>query len=296
MRPRNRIDYSASIDRAPLRFPEGVRLVVWPIVNIENWDIDGPMPRTVLPPPMGGSLLPDLPNWAWQEYGMRVGFWRFLEAFSSRGIRPTLSINGSVCEVYPRVAGAARDAGWEFMGHSHVQRPMHLVEDQRAAIRQTVEVITAFTGKRPRGWLGPGLTETFDTPDYLAAEGFEYVADWVLDDLPQTIRTTSGPLVTLPYSVELNDIPMMMVQHHPARELYDRTMDQFNRLYLEAEHGARIMGIAVHPYISGVPHRIGYLERALDAMASQPGVAFWNGEEILDWYRATPEGAAATAR
>ncbi|MEX2447020.1 MAG: polysaccharide deacetylase family protein [Dehalococcoidia bacterium] len=292
MRPRDRLDYSAMVDRPPLRFPDGVRLVVWPIVNIENWDIDGPMPRTVLPPPGGGGLVPDLPNWAWQEYGMRVGFWRFLDAFSSRGIRPTLSINGSVCEVYPRVSQAAHEAGWEFMGHSYIQKPMHLVDDQPAAIQQTIDAIQRITGKRPRGWLGPGLTETLDTVDHLAAAGFEYVADWVMDDQPQQIRTASGgTMVTLPYSVELNDIPMMMVQHHPARELYDRTMDQFARLYAEAESGARVMAIAVHPYISGVPHRIAYLERALDALAEQPGVVFWNGEQLLDWYLETRAGA-----
>jgi allantoinase len=283
MKPRERIDYSAMIDREPLRLPDGARLVVWPIVNVENWDIDGPMPRTVLPPPMGGSLLPDLPNWAWQEYGMRVGFWRLLEALSSRDIRATLSINGSVCDVYPRLATAAHEAGWEFMAHSQVQRPMHLVEDQRAAIRESVESIMRITGTHPRGWLGPGLTETFDTPDYLAAEGFEYIADWVLDDQPQEIRTT--PLVTLPYSVELNDIPMMMVQHHSARELFDRSMAQFDRLYAEGQHSARIMGIAVHPYITGVPHRIGYFEQLLDAIRQQPGVLFWTGDQILDWYR-----------
>ncbi len=94
MRPRDRLDYSAIVDRAPLVLPDGARLVVWPIVNIENWDIDGPMPRTVLPPPMGGTLIPDLPNWAWQEYGMRVGFWRFIEVFGSRGIRATRIAHG----------------------------------------------------------------------------------------------------------------------------------------------------------------------------------------------------------
>ncbi len=285
MRPRERIDYSAIVDREPLRLPDGARLIVWPIVNVENWDIDGPMPRTVLPPPMGGALLPDLPNWAWQEYGMRVGFWRLLEALQSRDIRGTLSVNGSVCDVYPRLATAAHEAGWDFMAHSQIQRPMHLLDDQRAAIRESIDSITRITGRRPRGWLGPGLTETLDTPDHLAAEGFEYVADWVLDDQPQEIRPTSGPLVTLPYSVELNDIPMMMVQHHAARELYDRTMDQFTRLYAEGEQSARVMSIAVHPYITGVPHRIGYFEQLLDAIKQYPGVLFWTGEQILDWYR-----------
>ncbi len=285
MKPRERIEYSAIVDRAPLKLPDGARLVVWPIVNIENWDIDGPMPRTVLPPPGGGSLIPDLPNWAWQEYGMRVGFWRLFEALDRHGIRATLSINGSVCDVYPRVAGAARDAGWEFMAHSHIQKPMHLLDDERAAIRATIETIEKFTGKLPRGWLGPGLTETFETADFLAEAGIEYVADWVLDDQPCQLKTGHGTLYTIPYTVELNDISIMMVQYHKAAELFDRTMDQFERLYAEGEHTARIMAIAVHPYISGVPHRISYFEKIFDTLSQKPGVLFWTGDQILDWYK-----------
>jgi peptidoglycan/xylan/chitin deacetylase (PgdA/CDA1 family) len=285
MKPRERIEYSAIVDRAPLKLPDGSRIVVWPIVNIENWDIEGPMPRTVLPPPGGGNLVPDLPNWAWQEYGMRVGFWRIFEALGRHNIRATLSINGSVCEIYPRVAGAARDAGWEFMGHSYIQKPMHLLDDQLAAIRKSIDVIERFTGKKPRGWLGPGLTETFETPDLLAEAGIEYVADWVFDDQPCQLKTRHGPLYTMPYTVELNDIALMLIQYHKAVELYDRTMDQFERLYAEGEHTARIMAIAVHPYITGVPHRIGYFEKILDTLSQKPGVLFWTGDEILDWYK-----------
>ncbi len=108
------------------------------------------------------------------------------------------------------------DAGWEFMGHGVVQGAMHLLPDQRKAIRQAVELLEKFTGKKPKGWLGPGLTETWETLDYLRAEGIEYVSDWVNDDQPYEIRTQSGPLVSVPYSLELNDIPMMVVQHHTS--------------------------------------------------------------------------------
>ena len=285
MKPRERIGYSAIVDRAPLKLPDGARLVVWPIVNVENWDIDGPMPRTVLPPPGGGSAIPDLPNWAWQEYGMRVGFWRLKAALDRFGIKATLSINGSVCLEYPRLAQAAHDAGWEFLAHSFNQKPMNLLDDQRAAIRQTIDTIEKFTGKKPRGWLGPGLTETFETPDLLAEEGIEYVGDWAHDDQPCELKTTAGTLYTIPYTVELNDIPMMMIQHHRASELFDRAMDQFERLYAEGEDSARVMAIAVHPYITGVPHRIKYYEKIFETLAGKPGVLFWTGEQILDWYK-----------
>ena len=286
MEPRERIEYSAIVDRDPLKLPDGARLVVWPIVNVENWEIQNPMPRTVLPPPGGTAVVPDLPNWAWHEYGMRVGFWRLKAALDRFDIQATLSINASVCEVCPRLAGAARDAGWEFMAHSFVQTPMGRLEDQRRAIRKTIATIEAFTGRKPRGWLGPGLTETLETPDILAEEGIEYVADWVLDDQPCELRTTAGTLHTIPYTVELNDIPMMMVQHHKASELLDRAMDQFERLYAEGAESARVMAIAVHPYITGVPHRIGYYETILERLSGRPGVLFWTGEQILDWYKA----------
>lgn len=287
MKPSERIEYSAVVDRAPLKLPNGARVVVWPIINVENWEIEQPMARTVLSPPGGNAVVPDLPNWAWHEYGMRVGFWRLKAALDRFDVKATLSINASVCEHCPRLAGAARDAGWEFMAHGFVQTPMGRLEDQRAAIRETIATIERFTGRRPRGWLGPGLTETLETPDILAEEGIEYVADWVLDDQPCELRTRAGTLYTIPYTVELNDIPMMMIQHHKASELLDRTMDQFERLYAEGAENARVMAIAVHPYITGVPHRIAYYEEILERLAGRPGVVFWTGEQILDWYKAT---------
>ena len=162
--PRERVPYSAIVDRPKLTLPGNARLAVWVIVNVENWEIRRPMPRMVLPPPLGVPLLPDLPNWAWHEYGMRVGFWRFLECLTHRKIVPTLALNGSVCQQYPRVCEAALAAGWEFMGHGFVQLPMHNLEDQRGAIRRTIEAITTFTGRPPRGWESPGLTENFSIP------------------------------------------------------------------------------------------------------------------------------------
>ena len=285
-RPRDRIDYSAIPDREPLELPDAKRVAVWVIVNIENWDIEKPMPRTVLSPPGNQVHVPDIPNWSWQEYGMRVGFWRLHEALVSRGIPVTMSVNGSVCVQYPRIAGAARDAGWEFLGHAYRQRPTHLIEDQREDIRQTIEAIRDFTGRAPRGWMGPGLTETFETPDHLAEAGIEYVADYPMDDQPFEIRTRHGPLTSIPYTVELNDIPMMLIQHHKAAELHDRCMDSFERLDREGERNARVMAIAVHPYISGTSFRIKYFEKVLDEVSNADGAVMWTGGQILDWYRA----------
>jgi allantoinase len=286
MLPRERVPYSAIVDRPPLKLPDGARMVVWTIVNVEDWGIERPMPRMVLPPPMGQPLLPDLPNWAWHEYGMRVGFWRLYDCMRKYGITPTLAINGLVCKTYPRVAQAAKDAGWEFMGHGYIQSPMHKVEDQRAAIRETVVAIREFTGRAPRGWESPGLTETYETIDLLAEEGIEYVANWVLDDQPAYVRTRKGPVVSVPYTVETNDIPMMLIQQHGSEELLRRGIDHFDRLYAESAAITRVMAISVHPYITGVPHRIGYLERLYEHIRARRDVLLWPGERILDWYRA----------
>ena len=287
MIPAKRLRYSAIVDRPPLTLPDKARVVVWPVVNVEVWDIGRPMPRQVLPPPTGATLLPDVPHWGWHEYGMRVGFWRLKAVLDELKIVPSLSVNARVCLDYPRVAKAARDSGWEFMGHSYDQRPTHTEPDPAGMIRHSVKVIREFTGKRPVGWMGPGLTETLDTPELLAAAGIRYIADWVIDDEPCVIRTRGGKLITLPYSLELNDIAMMVVQHHPAKEFVTRTMDYFERVYREGRDRAKIMAIAVHPYISGVPHRIKYFEAVLRRLRKQKGVLFWNGAQILDWYLKT---------
>ena len=284
--PRDRCDYSAIVDRPPLKLPGGARIVVWTIVNLEVWDIGRPMARQVLPAPTGQPLLPDVPNWSWHEYGMRVGVWRFFDLYRRLGIQPSLSINARVCEDYPRVAQEAKDLGWEFMGHSYEQGPIHKEPDQRAMIHRSLDILEKFTGKRPVGWLGPGLTQTLDTPELLAEAGIKYIGDWVYDDEPTVIRTAKGPLVTLPYTVELNDIPMMIVQHHDSDHLLKRSMEMFDRLYEEGGQRAKFMAIAIHPYISGQPFRIRYLEQIYEYVNRLPGVLHWNGAQILDWYLA----------
>jgi peptidoglycan/xylan/chitin deacetylase (PgdA/CDA1 family) len=255
-------------------------MLVWIIVNVEHWSIERAMPRTVLSPPMGQPLLPDLPNWAWHEYGMRVGFWRFFEALGKRGIKPTLAINGIVCQSYPRIAMAAHEAGWEFMGHGFVQGPMHKVDDQSLSIAQTIDAIGSVTGSAPLGWESPGLTETDETLDALSAAGIRYVADWVLDDQPVWLQAKPNPVLSVPYTVEINDIPMMLLQAHTAEEFYRRGEAQLDRLWLDSAKQTRVMSISIHPYIMGVPHRISQLERLLDTVLAKPEVHICTGAEI----------------
>ena len=193
MIPSQRAEYSAIVDRPPLKLPNNARVIFWTIVNYEVWDISQPMARQVIPAPTGQVLLPDVPNWSWHEYGMRVGAWRFFELYERLGIKPTLAANARICEDYPRVAEQAKHAGWEFMGHAYEQGPIHKSADQAAMINRSMDVIEKFTGTRPVGWLGPGLTQTLETPELLAKAGVKYIGDWVYDDEPTVIKTDERP-------------------------------------------------------------------------------------------------------
>ena len=284
MKPSERLSFSAISQRPRLELPGGARLAVWIIVNIEEWNIDETMPRTVLTPPAGGSPVPDIPNWAWHEYGNRVGFWRMLKLFDQFDVPGVLAINGSAIETYAPIAQAALDRNWEFIGHGFSQKNMQKVADETLDIRKTTEAIQSFTGKKPRGWLGPGLTETWDTPDILQENGYDYVCDWVLDDQPTVLKTRGGEIVNIPYTQECNDVAMMLIQHHKASEYRDRALDQFEQLHEDSRDGARVMALVLHPYIMGAPHRLKYFKQVLETIRHKEGVVFWTGEQILDWH------------
>jgi peptidoglycan/xylan/chitin deacetylase (PgdA/CDA1 family) len=286
--PTERIDYDPIEGRAPLQLPGGAAVSVWVIVNVEEWSDTEPMPRTVLTPPAGGVPSPDVPNWAWHEYGNRVGFWRMLRVLDRHQIPVALAVNGSAIAAYPQIAAAANAREWEFVGHGFTQKNMQKVEDERLDIRRTADAIEAATGRRPRGWLGPGLTETWETPDLLVEEGYEYVCDWVLDDQPTVLRTRTRPIVNVPYTQECNDVAMMLIQHHAADEYRQRAVDQFDQLLADAraDGSGRVMALVVHPYIMGAPHRLKYLDQALEHIRSHPEARFCTGEQILDSYTA----------
>jgi len=284
MLPTERISYSPINSRPPLKLPGGARMVVWTIVNVEEWDINQPMPRTVLTPPAGGSPMPDIPNWAWHEYGNRVGFWRMLEVLDRLEIKAALAINGSAIGAYPDIAEAARTRGWEFMGHGYTQTNMQKVANESEDIAKTTLAIKTCTGKAPRGWLGPGLTETWNTPDLLVEHGYDYVCDWVLDDEPVVLKTKTRPILNVPYTQECNDVAMMLIQHHQGIEYFQRASDQFDQLYEDSKDSARVMALVVHPYIMGVPHRLKYYRMILEKIKAKGDVLFRTGGQIADWY------------
>jgi peptidoglycan/xylan/chitin deacetylase (PgdA/CDA1 family) len=282
--PNERLGYSPIAHRKALTLPNQARCVVWVIVNVEEWNPLETMPRAVLTPPAGGSPTPDIPNWAWHEYGNRVGFWRIVEVLDQLGLPAALAINGSAITAYEPISRAALDRKWEFMGHGFTQKNMQKVANEREDIVKTRQAIVNFTGQPPRGWLGPGLTETWETPDILIEEGYDYVCDWVLDDQPAWLKTRTRPILNVPYTQECNDVAMMLIQHHVAAEYRNRAIDQFNQIYQDAAGSARVMALVVHPYIMGAPHRIRYFREALEHIRKHPDVLFWTGEQIHDWF------------
>ena len=279
-----RIAYALADERAKLAPPGGKPLIVHVVVNVEVWPFDQPMPRGILSPPHGASAVPDVPNWSWAEYGLRTGMPRLFR--SLRGLPVTCAINSKIIDVYPRLAARILEAGWEWMGHGVIQRSVKVVDDERAMIAEAARAIAAFTGSKVRGWLGPGLQETFDTPDILKELGFDYLCEWCLDDAPSWMTTRHGPLVSIPYGLETNDSVIYAQERHPTSEMFERldlTLDCYLR---EASAGPRILNIPLHPHLAGVPHRIGRLEKFLAALRARPEVVFMNGAAIADWFAA----------
>ena len=285
LRPTDRVDYVPITERPRLPLPDGARIVVWPCINVEHWVIDEPMPRTIVNPPGGAAKsVPDIPNWAWHEYGQRVGFWRLKRIFDDFHVAGSLVLNASVCDEYPQIVDACVRSGWDMVGHGYVQKALPAIPDQREMIHRTYTRILEHTGKPPRGWLSPALAETHDTVDWLHEAGFEYVADWVLDDQPVDLRTKHGVLVSLPYTQELNDVAMILSQGHRAAEYADRTIDQFEQLLADSEEATRVLCFTMHPYLMGAPHRARHVRRIFEHVANRSDVVIWTGEQILEWY------------
>jgi len=295
MMPHERLPFSGIDERPPLRFPKGIRTVVWPVLALEVWDISRPMARMIIPPPQGQPMLPDHPNWSWHEYGMRVGFWRIRRLFDKLSVRPTVTLNARCCETYPSVVKACLDSGWELNAHSYDQQPMHKLADQRETIFRSLDIIEKFSGTRPRGWFGPGLTQDFTTLDHLREAGLEYFGDWVLDDEPVNVKTAHGTIVALPYNFELHDIVAMALQGHSSEETFTRATKYFDCIHGEAADRAKIMSMAHHNYLSGSPHRIADVARTYEYMLGKEGVVTWDGSQILDWFKRQNAAGGRTA-
>jgi hypothetical protein len=278
-----RVPFRMSTERRPLPAPNGKPLIVHLVVPVEDWRFDQPMPRTILTPPHGQAHVPDVPNWSWAEYGMRTGMPRLLKALGERGLKADACVNAGIIETYPQVAEAILKAGWEFQGHGVSQRAM-TAENEAEVIEQSCELIARFAGYRPRGWIGPGLRETFDTPDHLRAAGIDYVCDWVIDDTPCAMRTRHGPMTVVPYTLELNDSVIYAVEKHSSPEQYERLRHTVEALEPELAEGPRVVTLSLHHHLSGVLHRIGFVRKSLDLLLARPDTIFMTGAEICDWF------------
>lgn len=294
MWPNPRIPYRMASDRKRLEPLKGRPLMVNPVVAIEYWPFDRPMPRGILPAPHGRpSEPPDVANYSWVEYGMRCGLPRLFDALGRRGIKASAWMNAQCADVYPSAAECAARLGWDFVGHSWFQRSLKEVDDEEVEVRRSLVRLEQLTAKKVRGWFGAGGGETSKTPEVLKRCGVEFTHDWLLDDLPCWMTTAEGPLLCLPYTWEINDVPMWAVQGQSSDELLKRLEATLAVLERELEQNPRVLSIGLHPHIAGVPHRVYYLEKALDILQRRSDTIFVTSSEIADWFIAADKTGLA---
>jgi allantoinase len=279
-----RVPFQAANDRTPLAPPDGKPLIVHVVMNIEHWPFEQPMPRSLIQKPHGKSAGPDVSNYCWAEYGLRCGLPRMIEAFAARELPVTAAINSSIIDAYPTLAATVRDASWAFMGHGVIQRSLEHEDDEVAVIAAALHAVSTFTGQPVRSWLGPGFGETDDTPEHLAAAGIEFLFDWCLDDLPSWLRTTHGPILAMPYALELNDVTLFALEKQSSPDYLERFTDTVRILEPELARQPRVLTIALHPHIMGVPHRLDYLLRTIDMLQARDDTVFMTCDAIGDWF------------
>lgn len=288
-----RIPYEMANQRRSLKGPDDKTLIVHLVVNVEYWQFESGMPRTIITAPHGAEQVPDIPNFSWAEYGMRCGMPRILQMFAERQLPASTSINAGVVDAYPAIAEAMLNAGWEFIGHGFHQRSMQAENDEAALIQATLSKLENFTGTPTRGWLSPALKETLDTPDILKAAGIDYVCDWVLDDLPTWMTTKHGTMIAMPYNLEVNDSIIYAIEKHSSPEMYTRMCDTIDCFDREMVNGTpRVLALGLHPHLIGVPHRIGYLQKMLDLLMARDDTVFLTGSQIADWFTDADKGYA----
>jgi len=231
--------------------------------------------------------VPEVPAYSLRDYGSRVGIFRLMKVLDRYGIRASVLLNAEVCDHHPAIIEEGNKRNWEWLGHgltNSVWMTQYPLEEEQDIIRSVRDKITSVTKREPKGWLGPGLAETFNTPDHLASEGFEYVCDWGCDDQPVPMRVRSGRLIALPYQQGINDITIFLRSLHTAEQYFQAVCDQFDTLYEESMESGKVMALPLHPFVIGLPYRIKYLDRALEYICSKKGVWLATGGEIADWY------------
>ena len=280
----DRYVYSAIDERPALRLPGGARIAVWIATNHEFYELDPPRRGSRAP---WARPAPDVLAYSHRDFGNRVGVWRTIEMLDRLGMRASVSQNVAALEHHPEIAQACVERGWEIFSHG-IYNTRYLLDldepEERAVIADVIETVIRCTGQRPVGWLSPALTNTPRTLDLLAEHGFTYTCDLFHDDQPFPVRVRSGRLISLPYTLDLNDVVVLQSYLYSPDDYARMIIDQFDVLHAEGERSARVMCVALHPYLVGQAHRVRPLERALEHIAGRDDVWIATGREIADWY------------
>ncbi|MEO1091592.1 MAG: polysaccharide deacetylase family protein [Pseudomonadota bacterium] len=291
MRDHGRYPYAPITERRHYAWPDGRRLAFYLGVNLEHFSFGEGLGAELAP----GGPPPDVLNYAWRDYGNRVGVWRLLELLDDLRLPTTALVNSAMYDHAPAVVSAFRARGDEIAGHGRTNAERQSAFDEpgeRALIEEATARIVAEEGRPPAGWLGPWIAESHATPDLLQEAGYRYLLDWCHDDQPTWLRTREGRILSVPYPQELNDIPAVVARKVGASEFADMIVDQFDEMAAQAEHEPLVMGIALHTYIVGQPFRLRQLRRALcHVLSGAEGAALWptTAGAIADHVLALPE-------
>lgn len=279
-------DYLPYYDRPRITWPGGARLAFWCAPNVEHYELDPPPnpSRTPWPRP-----IPDVLHYSWRDYGNRAGIWRMMEVMDKYGVRGSVSLNVAVCDHFPQIAAAMRARNWEFFSHGiyNTRYTYGMTADQERAVIEDVKAsVLKWGGHELKGWLAPAVTCTENTMDLLAEAGIAYTLDLFHDDQPMPVNVRSKRLISVPYSLEINDFTMLYQASTTPRDYSNAIKAQFDRLYLEGAENGQVMCLPLHPFLIGQPHRITALEAALDYITSHAGVWLATGREIAEHYYA----------
>lgn len=269
-------DWSMLVDRKPVEWPGDNRLALWINVGLQFFPLN--QQGKPFPPPGGMTTsYPDLRHYTLRDYGNRVGIYRFLKAFDKYGIKASFAINSRLAERYPYLVNKIVERGDEILCHGWDMDTPHyggMDRDEEAGIiSKSLEVLRSATGKPVTGWISPGKSQSFNTPELLAENGVEYMCDWINDDMPFQFRTRAGEITAMPLSTELEDRFILLNNLHSESEYAEQIVDAFDYLYAEADqHGGRMLALNIHPWMLGQPHRIGKLEQVLEYLTKHDSV------------------------
>jgi allantoinase len=263
-----RYDYVPIVGRPDYRWPGEKRLAVYIALNLEHFAFGEGLGAELAP----GGPQPDVLNYAWRDYGNRVGAWRMLELFDALNLPVSVLVNSEIYSYCPQLMDAFRARGDEVVGHGRTNAERQGVLDEaaeRTLITEATAIIERHEGRRPEGWLGPWISESRVTPDLLQEAGYSYVLDWCADDQPIWMKTRAGRILAIPYPQEINDIPAIVARKVEGDVFADMIVDGFEEMLRQSEHQPLVFGIALHAYIVGQPHRLRHLRRALSHIAAR---------------------------